>query len=202
MVEDIVIVPLVPADREGACRVFERTIPEAFAGEGLEHLIEEIREEIEGKKRLVDAALRIAAGLDPPQPWHQAAEEAVFFLVARSVREVVGTISFGPCGKEIAECTRHALDDVGELGSLYVLPAYQGQGIGAALIQALAEELKGRGIERFCLDSGYKRAQQKWLRKFGEPYAVAKNYWGPGQDHMVWLCSVGGLPGWARIDER
>lgn len=190
MAEGIVIVPLAPADREEACRVFERTIPEAFAGEGLEHLIEEIREEIEGKNRLVDAALRFEPGLDPLQPWPYEADGDVFFLVARSAREVVGTISFGPCGKEIAECTRHALDDVGELGSLYVLPAYQGQGIGAALIQAMAEELKGRGIERFCLDSGYKRAQQKWLRKFGEPYAVAKNYWGPGQDYLVWLCQV------------
>lgn len=191
MVEDIVIVPLAPADREEAYRVFERTIPEAFAGEGLEYLIEEIREEIERKKRLVDAALRIDAGLVPLQRRSQAAEGAVFFLVARSAREVVGTISFGPCGKEIAECTRHALDGVGELGSLYVLPAYQGQGIGTALIQALAKELHARGIERFCLDSGYRRAQQKWLRKFGEPYAVAKNYWGPGQDHLVWLCNVG-----------
>lgn len=191
MVEGIHIVPLVPADREEACRVFEQTIPEAFAEEGLGDLIEEIRREVEGKKRLVDAALRTAPDLDPLQPWPHAAEGTVFFLIAKADREVVGTISYGPCGKEIAECTRHALDDVGELGSLYVLPAYQGQGIGAALIQALAEELKGRGIERFCLDSGYKRGQQKWLRKFGAPYAVAKDYWGPGQDHLVWLCNVG-----------
>lgn len=190
MIEGIVIAPLAPADREEACRVFERTIPETFAGEGLGHLMEEIREEVDGKKRLVDAALRIATDLDPLHPRPQAGGCPVIFLVARSAREVVGTISFGPCGKEIVECTRHALDDVGELGSLYVLPAHQGQGIGGALIQALAEELKGRGIERFCLDSGYKRAQQKWLRKFGEPYAVAKNYWGPGQDHMVWVCNV------------
>ncbi|MGG3455119.1 GNAT family N-acetyltransferase [Paenibacillus rhizolycopersici] len=190
MVEGIDIDALAPADREEACRVFERTIPEAFAEEGLGHLMEEIREEIEGKKRLVDVALRIAPGLGPHRPSPHAAERDVFFLVARSAGEVVGTISFGPCGKEIAECTRHALDDVGELGSLYVLSACQGQGIGAALIQAMADELKGRGIQQFCLDSGYKKAQQKWLRKFGEPYAVAKNYWGPGQDHMVWLCNV------------
>lgn len=190
MVEGIVIAPLTPADRDEACRVFERTIPEAFAGEGLGHLMEEIREEVNGKKKLVDMALRIPANLAIRPSSPQAAEVPVIFLVARSAREVVGTISFGPCGKEIAECTRHALDDVGELGSLYVLPDYQGQGIGSAFIQTMAKELKERGIQRFYLDSGYKKAQQKWQRKFGEPYAVAKNYWGPGQDHLVWLCNV------------
>lgn len=192
MVEDIVTVPLTAEDREEACRVFEQTIPEAFAAEGLGHLhlIEDIREEIEGKIQLVDAALGAAPGFDSRGDGPQAVESPVFFLAAKIAREVVGIISFGPCGKEIRECTQHALDEVGELGSLYVLSAYQGQGIGSALIEAMAKALRERGIERFCLDSGYKRAQQKWLRKFGEPYAVAKDYWGPGQDHMVWLCQV------------
>lgn len=192
MVEDIAIVPLTPENREEVCLVFERTIPEAFADEGLGHLIEEIREEIEAKVRLVDAALGIASGLGTLQPKSQAGEgTGGFMLVAKTARKVVGTISYGPCGQEIRECTRHELDAVGELGSLYVLPDYQGQGIGAALIQAMAEALRERGIRQFCLDSGYKQAQQKWLRKFGKPYAVAKDYWGPGQDHMVWLCQVG-----------
>lgn len=47
MVDGLVIVPVPPADREEACRVFERTIPEAFAGEELGHLMEESREEID-----------------------------------------------------------------------------------------------------------------------------------------------------------
>ncbi|MGN8772301.1 GNAT family N-acetyltransferase [Paenibacillus barengoltzii] len=190
MVENFVIVPLTAEDREQACRVFEQTIPEAFAAEGLGHLIEDIREEVDGKRKLVNAALGAASSSDPHGKGKTAGESPVLFLVAKIGREVVGTISFGPCGKETRDCTQHALDEVGELGSLYVLPANQGQGIGAALIEAMAKALQERGIEQFCLDSGYKRAQQKWLRKFGEPYVVAKDYWGPGQDHMVWLCQV------------
>jgi GNAT superfamily N-acetyltransferase len=79
---------------------------------------------------------------------------------------------------------------VGELGSLYVLPSYQGLGVGSTLIKELMAYLSKQGIEQFCLDSGYQRAQVKWLRKFGEPYKVVKDYWGPDSVHMVWLCKV------------
>jgi len=82
------------------------------------------------------------------------------------------------------------LTDIGELGSIYVLPHLQGLGIGSALIQAMVNELNDRGIDHFSLDSGYKEAQCRWIRKFGEPYLVAKDYWGPGKDHMIWLCQV------------
>jgi len=85
------------------------------------------------------------------------------------------------------------LDHLGELGSLYVAPSYQNQGIGSALIKEMMIFLKEQGIEQFCLDSGYKRAQTRWLRKFGEPYKVVKDYWGPDSIHMVWLCNVNGF---------
>ncbi|MNC76709.1 hypothetical protein D3C75_1284870 [compost metagenome] len=70
------------------------------------------------------------------------------------------------------------------------MPEYQGQGIGSALIAELMAFLRKQGIAEFCLDSGYRRAQTRWLRKFGEPYAVVKDYWGPDSVHMVWLCTV------------
>jgi GNAT superfamily N-acetyltransferase len=71
-----------------------------------------------------------------------------------------------------------------------VLPEFQNRGIGSQLISTLIEELHRNGIERFCLDSGYKRAQKKWVHKFGEPYMIVKDYWGEGSDHIIWLCSV------------
>ena len=77
-----------------------------------------------------------------------------------------------------------------QLGSLFVLPRYQGQGVGSALISAMVAHLYKQGIEQFFLDSGYKLAQKRWLRKFGEPYKVVKDYWGPDYDHMIWLCKV------------
>ena len=44
------------------------------------------------------------------------------------------------------------------MGSIFVLPEYQGQGIGSALIDYLLAYLKQEGIKEFCLDSGYEQA--------------------------------------------
>lgn len=46
------------------------------------------------------------------------------------------------------------------------------------------------GIEEFCFDSGYRNAQKRWLKKFGKPYKIAKDYWGEDGDNMIWLCKV------------
>ena len=117
-------------------------------------------------------------------------DSEVHFLVAKIDNRVIGTISFGPCGSDIKKCTNNELDAIGELGSLCVLPDFQGKGVGSALIHAMIKYLAELGVRYFCLDSGYQQAQRKWLRKFGEPYRIAKDYWGKGLDHMVWLYRV------------
>lgn len=165
------------ADTKSAYHVFETSIRDAFDKEGLGHLKEDIYTEIEHKKHSLDASLELK-------------DSDFYFLIAKINETVVGTISFGPCGEHIKKCTENQLDDVGELGSLYVLPRYQGQGVGSALINALVTDFYRQGIDQFCLDSGYKRAQKRWLKKFGEPYKVVKAYWGPDNDHMIWLCKV------------
>ena len=96
------------------------------------------------------------------------------FLVAKLNGQVVGTISFGPCGDDVRSCTNNELAEVGELGSIYVLPELQGKGVGSALIAAMANRLHKSGIEQFCLDCGLKAAQEKWKRKFGASLHVAK----------------------------
>ncbi|MBB6021191.1 GNAT superfamily N-acetyltransferase [Paenibacillus sp. JGP012] len=178
----VTITPLTTADVEGAYEVFETTIPAAFSQEGLGSLLEDIWNEITHKKSRVQAFLQ--------RDLNSEAANTPMFLVARNEGKVVGTISYGPCGDAIRDCTNHRLDQIGELGTLYVLPELHGQGIASALIAALVTELQRRGITQFCLDSGYRIAQQKWRQKFGEPYAVVNNYWGEGADHMVWLCEV------------
>lgn len=158
-------------------RIFAEAITGAFAREDLGHLQEEIGQEVRHKQELAAASL---------QPGGSDTE----FLVARVHGRAAGTVSFGPCGEEIRICTAHELDEIGELGSLYVQPDLQGQGIGSALIEAMLSALAARGIASFCLDSGYRSAQQRWCRKFGQPYKVVEDYWGPGSPHMVWLCQV------------
>jgi len=156
--------------------IFETTIRDAFEKEGLGHLEEDITDEIEHKKRMLEASL--------------SEQNNIYFLIAKVDDLTIGTVSFSPCGEIIKKCTENKLENFGELGSLFVLPGYQNRGIGSVLISSMMKELHRKEIERFCLDSGYKRAQRRWLQKFGEPYMIVKNYWGEGSDHMIWLCSV------------
>jgi predicted N-acetyltransferase YhbS len=171
------IAVLTKADYESTCQVFEESILDAFNKEGLDHLQADIQSEIDDKKQKALSSLE------------QANSDTNFFI-AKIDGTVVGTISYSPCGETIQICAEHQLDHLGELGSLYVLPSYQGQGIGSELIKEMMSFLNEQGIGQFCLDSGYKRAQIKWQRKFGEPFKVVKDYWGPDSVHMVWLCNV------------
>lgn len=176
MIAGLWIADLTSADLPSATQVFAVSIPDAFAKEGLGHLQADIRAEVEQKERM------LAASLAPAAETH--------FLVAKSRGTVVGTVAVGPCNDDIRRCAGSQLQSVVELGSLYVLPEYQDQGIGSALIAAMTAYLSRCGAAQFCLDSGFRRAQQRWLRKFGPPFVVAKDYWGVGADHMVWLCQV------------
>jgi GNAT superfamily N-acetyltransferase len=162
---------------KAAERVFEAAIPDAFEKEGLSFMKEEISGEILHKKKMLKEALEMPA-------------EDIYFMVAKLEEGVIGIISISPCGEDIKKCTQNELAHLQELGSLYVLPEYQDQGIGSALIGAMTEHLSGLGIAEFCLDSGYKRAQKRWQRKFGAPCKVVPDYWGPGSDHMIWHCRV------------
>lgn len=177
MMKDLLIVKPTKKDIESAYHVFEVTIADAFEKEGLGYLKEDILREIECKKNLITYSL-------------ENPDSNIYFLVAKIYDNVIGTISFGPCGNDIKKCTNNQLDTIGELGSLYVLPHFQGKGVGSVLIHSMVKYLHVLGIEQFCLDSGYKHAQKKWLRKFGEPYKIVKDYWGKDFDHMVWLCNV------------
>ncbi|MFF2908422.1 GNAT family N-acetyltransferase [Paenibacillus sp. NPDC057934] len=167
---------LTQADIQSAFELFTSSITNTFEKEGILHLTDNLHSEIEVKQQKALASL--------------AEHSDIYFLAAKINETVVGTISFAPCGEVIRALSDNQLDDVGELGSLYVLPSYQDQGVGSALIKELITYLVSQGTEQFCLDSGYSSAQSRWKRKFGEPYKVAIDYWGPGSAHMVWLCQV------------
>ncbi len=165
------------SDRPGILHVLERSIEDAFAQETLEHRDDEIRDLVGEKAAMYDESLADGG-------------HGIRFLAAKQGQQVIGVISYGPCGTAVRECTGEALAGIGELGTLYVLPEYQNQGIGSALIQALLQQLAREGVEQFCLDGGFKGSQKRWLCKFGAPYVTVPDYWGPGADSMVWLCRV------------
>lgn len=175
MINNLLITRLTEKDIEGAYKLFKITIPDAFKKSGSEDKKELIEKEIQHKKEILQEAVN---------------NNNILFWVAKDKEKVIGTISYGPCCNDIKECTNNEITDLGELGSIFVLPEYQGQGVGSALINHLLAYLKKEGIKEFCLDSGYEQAQKTWLRKFGKPYAIVKDHWAPGVDNMVWRCSL------------
>ncbi|NLL41737.1 MAG: GNAT family N-acetyltransferase [Firmicutes bacterium] len=175
MIDGLIVERPGSADLDSAYTVLERAIAQAFEDEGIPE--QEAKEEIEFKKSLILQSV-------------EGRQAELVFMVAKLEGQVVGTSSYGPCGDDVRECTNGELAGLGELGGLYVLPEYQGQGVASAMIAAMLNYLHSIGIEQFCLDCGLKEAQKIWRHKFGAPYAVAKDYWGEGSDHLVWLCNV------------
>jgi GNAT superfamily N-acetyltransferase len=177
MINGLLITNPAETDIKAVYKVFETSIPDAFEKEGLGSLKEDIYEQVIYKKHLFDTSLKLP-------------NSDIYFLVAKLDETIVGTISFRPCGEDIKKCTKDEFSSIGELGTLYVLPSYQNQGVGSELISAMTTYLSEQGIEQFCLDSGFKHAQKRWLRKFGKPYKEVKDYWRSGDSLMIWLCRV------------
>lgn len=173
-------------DEASAYRMFTASITDAFVQEGLADAAEDIAYEIAHKSEL----LRVAIEGSSSTSYSPGVPPVAFFLIAEREGEVAGTISFGPRGDKIQELAGEELNGVGELGSLYVHPNVQNQGIGSKLIAAMVNEMRNRGVETFCLDSGYGKAQERWRRKFGEPHIFAKDYWDAGAHHAIWFCRV------------
>ncbi len=94
----------------------------------------------------------------------------------------------------INSCTGGVLKDLYEIGTVFILPEYQRKGIGSLLLHTMFLTLLSRGITEFCLDSGYRKAQSIWTKKFGEPSHVLKDYWGESSDHMIWKKSLHDTP--------
>ncbi len=91
------------------------------------------------------------------------------------------------------DCTNGALDDVVEIGTVFVHPKHQKQGIGNRMLKEILLRMNQEGIKSFCLDSGYKSAQKIWWSKFGPPTYHLKDFWGSGDDHMVWKLEMDSL---------
>lgn len=111
-------------------------------------------------------------------------------MIALDKDKVIGSIEFGPASDLISDCTNNAFKDLIEVGTVFVHPAYQRNGIGSLLLNKMFFTLKNKGLEEFCLDSGYISAQNIWKKKFGEPDYLLKDYWDEGFDHMIWRIKI------------
>jgi len=156
---------------------FKIVITDTFAKEGISNQAESMNEEIETKGNYLE------------NDFESNGEER-FFLIALDNEKIIGSIEYGPASDLILNCTNHALKGLLEVGTVFVHPDYQKNGIGNLLLNNIYVTLQNKGIKEFCLDSGYCNAQKIWKKKFGEPDYLLKDYWEKGYDHMIWKIKV------------
>ncbi|MFT9598578.1 GNAT family N-acetyltransferase [Mesobacillus sp.] len=164
-------------DREKLNDFFKTVIIDTFIKEGIGDQLNDITEEIEMKKRYLTSDF-------------ESNGEERYFLKAVYGDKIIGSIEFGPANEIIRNVSNTAFEVLVEVGTVFVHPDYQRNGVGNLLLKAMYETLLNNGIEEFCLDSGYKSAQHIWKKKFGEPDILLKDYWGENFDHMIWKVKI------------
>lgn len=169
----IVIRTPEPTDRAALHGFFRLVIEDTYRKEGIDHLVDDLEEEIRYKKSLLQ----------------RQGKERFFLLVERDT-QIIGTIEYGPASELIVDLTSGAYRGIPEVGTVFVHPDHQRIGVGTLMVNAMLLILLGRGLETFCLDSGYARAQTVWKKRFGEPDHRFIDHWGEGMDHLIWKRSV------------
>jgi len=112
--------------------------------------------------------------------------EECFFLTAVHEGKTVGTICRRECSDIIKDCADRDVSGVQEIGSVYILPQFQGKGIARLLLNAMYITLIAQGYDEFWLDSGYEIAKNVWAKVLGPPSIIMKDYWAEGVDHHLW----------------
>ncbi|ERI93318.1 acetyltransferase, GNAT family [Clostridiales bacterium oral taxon 876 str. F0540] len=156
---------------------FKIVLIDTFKRNDIEDLVDTLAEEIEDKRKCLNQDIE-SNGRDR------------YFLIAKDNDKIVGSIEYGPSNDLIYSCTNGELKDLVEIGTVFVHPDYQNKGIGIRMLNEIFKRLREQGIEEFCFDSGYKKAQKTWSKIFGRPEYHLKDFWGKGADHMVWRIKV------------
>ncbi len=155
---------------------FEEAIKHTLIKDGIVCSQEEINEEINDKMIKAQESLKEGSLTD--------------FFLAEIDGEMIATISINPPGDFSKKHMGSKAENIMEIASLYVKPAYQSKGIGKQLLNHAIRELKARCYKAFLLDSGYKEAQKVWQHLLGKPDIVLKDFWEAGADHMFWYKMV------------
>lgn len=156
---------------------FRIVIIDTYTKEGIGEKLDDINEEIKVKEKYLESDF-------------ESNGEKRYFLIAFVDEKIIGSIEFGPASDLIISCTNNAFKELVEIGTVFVHPDYQRIGVGNLLLNKIYSTLHKKGIEEFCLDSGYTSAQKIWKKKFGEPDFLLKDYWCEGYDHMIWRNNI------------
>ncbi|TSB46634.1 GNAT family N-acetyltransferase [Alkalicoccobacillus porphyridii] len=163
------------SDKQELTDLFQEVIKETFKREKISHLVADQQQELNMKMHYLESDLA-------------KQKIARYFLIAIDSRDdkIVGTIEYGNANEIIQDILKEELSQYPEIGTVFVLPKFQGKGIGTMLLDTIIKEIKLSGFKGYCLDSGYKQSQQFWIRKIGQPTFIQENYWDKDNHHMVW----------------
>ncbi|WP_368505997.1 GNAT family N-acetyltransferase [Alkalihalophilus sp. As8PL] len=164
-------------DIEQLKEFFNIVILDTFTMEGIGEKSDDIKDEIKVKEKYLESDF-------------ESKGKKRYFLIALDVDKIIGSIELGPVSDLISACTNNKFKELLEVGTIFVLPDYQRRGVGNLLLNKMYFTIQQKGIDEFCLDSGYINAQKIWKKKFGEPDYWLKDYWGKGYDHMIWKIRV------------
>lgn len=175
--DEIIIRRPVLEELEQIYAFFELVLRDTFQANGLAERKELLTDELLDKRECIQ------------QDFDTNGEER-FFLLAQYNDKIIGSIEYGKSNDLLNHCTNNELKDLLEIGTVFVHPQYQKQGVSALLYRQLLRVLASKRIEEFTFDSGYQIAQKIWCKRFGEPTYYLKDYWGEGSHHMVWRVKV------------
>lgn len=113
----------------------------------------------------------------------------MYYLIAETGHRIVGTIAYRaevPEDDFVRKNLTADLTGIPEITSAYVLPDFQGKGIGSLLFNAILLVLTVKQVRGICMDGGYQKSIRFWTRKIGAPDTVLEDYWGEGLHHVFW----------------
>lgn len=113
-----------------------------------------------------------------------------YFLVGFVANQMVGIIAHGKPNPIIETHLKYDVANTREIKSVYILPAFQRNGIGSLLFQRIIEILQYNQVAYYCLDCGFKQSQVYWQQQLGTPQLILKNYWGVGAHHHIWYLEL------------
>ncbi len=129
----------------------------------------------------------VSENLEYAEQFRRGQGEMYFAVALAAGRQAVGVMALRPLApsmRQFAETARPV-----ELTTACVMDSQRGSGVGRALVSHLETVAKERGHSEIVLNSGPRYRATGWpfwRRLYGEPVAVAKDYYGPRFDAMVW----------------
>lgn len=177
MTKNILFSRPAESDFTEAMNFFEVVIRHTFEKNELGYMTEEIESEINHKREMLLSDFETKG-------------ETVYFLLGKLEGEIVASISLGTVGHLILECTGDSLSNLYEVGTVFVKPCFQGQGIGSYMMNLIQRELVERKQDSYCFDSGYPSAQRVWTKHFGKAQHIQYDFWGKDSHHMIWHLGV------------